>query len=106
MTKAQRILAFYHGLDFDHTYLDDDLAVLNPFEDASPAQGQALSDFYHTFYGDNKPRNLILGINPGRLGAGATGIPFTDTKRLVECGISFDAFTTHEPSSVFVYEAI
>lgn len=106
MTKAQRILAFYHGLDFDHTYLDEDLAVLNPFEGASPAQGQALSDFYHTFYSDNKPRNLILGINPGRLGAGATGIPFTDTKRLVACGISFDSFSTHEPSSVFVYEAI
>ena len=45
MTKAQCILDFYHGLDFDQTYLDDDLAVLNPFEGASPAQGQALSDF-------------------------------------------------------------
>ena len=28
MTKAQRILAFYYGLDFDHAYLDDDLADL------------------------------------------------------------------------------
>ena len=91
MTKAQRILAFYYGLDFDHAYLDDDLAVLNPFEGASPAQERALSDFYHRFYNDDKPRNLILGINPGRLGAGATGIPFTDTKRLVACGIPFDA---------------
>jgi hypothetical protein len=32
MTKAQRILAFYHGLDFDRAYLDDDLDVLNPLK--------------------------------------------------------------------------
>ncbi|MDG1186124.1 MAG: DUF4918 family protein [Schleiferiaceae bacterium] len=106
MTKAQRILAFYHGLDFDRAYLDDDLDVLNPFEGASPEQERSLADFYNKFYSDSKPRNLILGINPGRLGAGATGIPFTDTKRLRECGITFEAFSTHEPSSVFVYEAI
>lgn len=106
MTKAERILEFYYGLKFDQTLLDSDLAVLNPFEGARVEQEQALSQFYQTFYSDNTPRNLILGINPGRLGAGATGIPFTDTKRLVECGIAFDTFSTHEPSSVFVYEAI
>jgi hypothetical protein len=106
MTTADRILAFYNALEFDRSYLDEDLDVLNPFEGASPEQEQALSGFYHKFYSDTKPRNLILGINPGRLGAGATGIPFTDTKRLMECGIPFDAFSTHEPSSVFVYEAI
>jgi len=106
MTKADRILAFYNALEFDRSYLDEDLDVLNPFEGASPEQEAALRGFYHKFYNDYKPRNLILGINPGRLGAGATGIPFTDTKRLIECGIPFKSFSTHEPSSVFVYEAI
>jgi hypothetical protein len=106
MTKADRILAFYNALEFDRSYLDEDLDVLNPFVGASPEQEAALRGFYHKFYNDNKPRNLILGINPGRLGAGATGIPFTDTKRLIECGIPFESFSTHEPSSVFVYEAI
>lgn len=106
MTKADHILAFYQSLDFDRSLLDADLDVLNPFEGASAEQEQALAAFYHTFYGDNTPRNLILGINPGRLGAGATGIPFTDTKRLNECGIPFQSFSTHEPSAVFVYEAI
>ncbi len=48
----------------------------------------------------------MLGINPGRLGAGATGIPFTDTKRLAEkCGLHISV-QLHEPSSVFVYEVI
>lgn len=106
MTKADRILDFYANLEFDHSLLDNDLRVLNPFEGASAEQEEALSGFYHKFYNDNEPRNLILGINPGRLGAGATGIPFTDTKRLIRCGIPFDSFTTHEPSSVFVYEAV
>jgi len=49
---------------------------------------------------------MILGINPGRLGAGATGVPFTDTKRLKShCHINTN-FHLHEPSSVFVYEVI
>ncbi len=52
-------------------------------------------------------RHIILGINPGRFGAGVTGIPFTDTKRLTEyCGISVDEMATHEQSSVFVYKVI
>lgn len=104
--KADRILKFYSDLDFDRSVLDADLEVLNPFEGASDEQTTALQQFYHKFYCDNTPRNLILGINPGRLGAGATGIPFTDTKRLTACGIPFESFSTHEPSSVFVYEAI
>jgi len=50
---------------------------------------------------------MILGINPGRHGAGVTGLPFTDTKRLSEhCGITAIGMATHEPSSVFVYEII
>ncbi len=63
--------------------------------------------FYHKYYNDNEPRSLILGINPGRFGAGLTGIPFTDPKRLIsECQIPYDGKITHEPSSVFIYEMI
>jgi hypothetical protein len=48
-----------------------------------------------------------LGINPGRFGAGVTGIPFTDTKRLEEkCWLTIEGLTTYEPSSVFVYDVI
>ena len=53
------------------------------------------------------PRHLILGINPGRFGAGVTGIPFTDTKRLEEkCGIIIPVQETYETSSVFIYDMI
>ncbi len=50
---------------------------------------------------------MILGINPGRFGAGLTGIPFTDPKRLVaNCGIEYNGISAHELSSVFVYDVI
>ena len=34
--------------------------------------------FYRLYYEDTTPRRLLLGINPGRFGAGITGVPFTD----------------------------
>src|SRR5699024_1529755 len=62
---------------------------------------------YCKFFNDQQKRKLIVGINPGRFGAGITGVPFTDTKRLAKyCNIHIENFKTHEPSSVFVYEVI
>ena len=40
--------------------------------------------FYKKFYNDTGARTLILGINPGRFGAGVTGINFTASKQLHE----------------------
>jgi len=86
--------------------LPKEVEILNPYADAGTVK-QAIEAFYTKYYNDFASRKLILGINPGRLGGGATGIPFTDTKRLNHaCGISFDTFTTHEPSSVFIYKVI
>ncbi len=102
---SDRILDFYTRIDFKYP-LPDNIAVMNPYRDDQDIRS-ICSKFYHKFYNDNKQRKLILGINPGRLGAGATGIPFTDTKRLNDdCLIPYSKFTTHEPSSVFVYEMI
>jgi hypothetical protein len=79
---------------------------MNPFRE-SQVVNELATDFYTRFFSDDKVRKLILGINPGRFGAGSTGIPFTDTKRLNEnCGIPFTGFRTHEPSSAFIYEMI
>ena len=66
-----------------------------------------MEQFYNKFYNDNNKRKFIIGINPGRHGAGTTGVPFTDTKRLRSiCGIEMTTAYTHEVSSVFVYEMI
>ncbi len=88
--------------------LPQGIEVLNPFRGENAAHiWPVLEQFYGKFYADENPRKLILGINPGRLGAGSTGLPFTDTKHLnADCGIAFKTFTTHEPSSVFVYNVI
>lgn len=82
--------------------------IINPFVGEHSDQVKAFcSAFYEKYYSDSNPRVLVLGINPGRHGAGSTGIPFTDTKRLEEfCDIPSPGMHTHEPSSVFVYEVI
>jgi hypothetical protein len=104
-TFADKIIAFNKSLDFNGI-LPVGIRIMNPFRESDYIL-RISSEFYKKFYNDSKPRHLILGINPGRFGAGVTGIPFTDTKRLTnECGLKYSGRETHEPSSVFVYEVI
>jgi len=104
-TFADKIIAFNRSVDFKGE-LPKGINIMNPFKD-NDAILSISSAFYKKYYNDNHPRHLILGINPGRFGAGVTGIPFTDTKRLTnECGLNYSGKETHEPSSVFVYEVI
>lgn len=104
-TFADKVIDFHKNLEFSGK-LAKNIRVLNPFQDNEEIL-MILEKFYKKYFSDQNPRKVILGINPGRLGAGATGIPFTDTKRLSEmCGITSASFQTHEPSSVFVYDVI
>jgi hypothetical protein len=102
---GERVINFNKHLDFKGR-LPKGIRLMNPFREGEGVN--TLSEaFYRKYYPDNRDRKPILGINPGRLGAGATGIPFTDTKRLeADCGMGPATFHTHEPSSVFVYEVI
>ncbi len=102
---SDRIMKFNRNLSFTGK-LPAGVAVMNPFRE-NPSVIDVANTFYQKFFADNNERHLILGINPGRLGAGATGIPFTDPKRLASnCGIEIPGIQTHEPSSVFVYKVI
>lgn len=104
-TFGQQVIDFHKNLSF-HEELPRGIRVLNPFEE-NPKIIDVLHQFYTQFFTDKKPRRLLIGINPGRHGAGQTGIPFTDTKRLSKaCGLPIVDFKTHEPSSVFVYDVI
>ncbi len=104
-TFAEKIIRFNENLEF-HGALPDGISIMNPFRE-NPDILPISSAFYRKYYSDNNARHLILGINPGRFGAGLTGIPFTDPKRLTEkCGLPFLGDMKHEPSSVFVYEMI
>lgn len=102
---AERIGMFHRNLDLD-VQLPDGVVVMNPYREDSAALTIA-DAFYRKFYSDNDPRQLILGINPGRFGGARTGVPFTDFKRLVNCcGIAAEGRITHEPSSEFIYRMI
>ncbi len=104
-TFADKVIEFNSQLEYD-AKLPAGIKIMNPFKTNKEILPISRI-FYKRFYNDNNIRKLILGINPGRLGAGVTGIPFTDTKRLTEiCRINIESFSTHEPSSVFIYDMI
>jgi uracil-DNA glycosylase len=100
--QSQSILAFYQSLQPAFA-LPPGIALMHPFLDA--AAWQTVQQFYEKFYQDALPRLLVFGINPGRLGGGITGIPFTDPFRLeTACGIPNDFKKVKELSSEFIYE--
>ena len=104
MLVADKILTFFKTLEFNID-LPDDIEVMNPFKE--PAAMQVCTKFYKKFYSDNKERRMIIGINPGRFGAGVTGVPFTDPIRLKNvCGIENHFQQKQELSSLFIYDVI
>lgn len=104
-TFADKVVSFNRNLHYTGK-LPQGFHVLNPFFD-NPETMQVMQQFYSKFYNDNQQRRFIIGINPSRHGAGVTGVPFTDTKRLESvCGIPMHSAHTHEISSVYLYDVI
>ena len=105
---ADRLLQLLEGLDAGRLDVPDGVDVLDPFHGPDAGEVQRIVRTFHTkYYADDRPRLLMLGINPGRLGAGSTGLPFTDTKRCeADLGIPVEGFRTHEPSSDFFYRVV
>ncbi|MCT3924479.1 SMUG2 DNA glycosylase family protein [Elizabethkingia anophelis] len=104
-TFADKVIDFNRNLKYSGK-LPEGFSVLNPYLD-SPETMEVMQKFYHKYYNDSDQRRFIIGINPSRHGAGVTGVPFTDTKRLKsECGIEMKSVHTHEVSSVFMYDMI
>jgi hypothetical protein len=100
---ADQILAFQKNLSLE-VKLPRGVSVLNPYQ--SDTAFELCKKFYSQFYNDRLPRKIILGINPGRLGGGITGIPFTDPVNLAALGIANDLQKKHELSSEFIYQMI
>jgi hypothetical protein len=104
MTLADQILSFYKSLSFP-AQLPPGVTVLNPFQ--NPEVVELCEKFYHQYYNDTNLRRIILGINPGRLGGGTTGIPFTDPVKLEKhCNISNALPKKTELSADFIYTMI
>lgn len=104
MTFADRVLDFYKNISINRR-LPRGVGVMNPYADA--ACREVCERFYHKFYGDNGKRFLIVGINPGRFGAGITGIPFTDPIKLESLfGIANALPKKPELSAEFIHNMI
>ena len=81
------------------------IELLYPYKDDRVKK--IVSDFFKKYFSGNKKRSLMLGINPGRLGAGITGINFTAPRQLKEnCGIEHPFPDSSEISAEFIYRMI
>jgi hypothetical protein len=104
MSFADKVLVFYKSLAITNR-LPKGVEVLNPYQTASAFELCSL--FYKKYYNDENKRSVILGINPGRFGAGLTGIPFTDPVKLEKiCGIHNDLPKKAELSADFIHAMI
>lgn len=104
MLFADHIISFFKKLHLDIA-LPHDIEVMNPFRNKLTME--VCTQFYKKFYSDNIERRMIIGINPGRFGAGITGVPFTDPIRLKNvCGIDNHFQQKQELSSLFIYDII
>ena len=101
MTLAEKILLFHRTLELPGQ-LPPGVEVMNPF--ALDETYAIAAQFYKKYYSNNNPRKLILGINPGRFGAGLTGVPFTDPIKLKDiCGIDNPFPRKAELSADFIH---
>ena len=103
--QASEIIQFTRNLRIPDLALPEGIEWLFPYD--QPGTLEALSAFYEKYYQQPGDRTFLFGINPGRFGAGITGVPFTDPIRLdQECGISNPFQKKPELSSIFVWEFI
>lgn len=104
MPFDENIISFLSRLSFP-IKLPEGIELMNPF--LAEGTMNACRQFYEKFYSDESTRWMIIGINPGRFGAGITGVPFTDPIRLENnCGIPNNWPKKQELSSVFIYQVI
>lgn len=101
---SDKLIVFYKQLQPPKN-LPRGVEVLFPQKD--PAVIKVVEVFCKKYFKNNPKRRLMLGINPGRLGAGITGVNFTAPKQLIEnCGIPHPFGSSSELSAEFIYEVI
>jgi len=104
MDFSDKILDFYFKLPKD-LLLPNEVETIYPFENEEVQS--VMKSFFERYYTDSKPRNYLIGINPGRLGSGVTGIGFTDAHHLQEvCQIPNSFDKRIEISAAFMFEVI
>jgi hypothetical protein len=103
-SMADKLISFYRSIK-PPLDLPKGIEVLYPQKD--PEVISIVEQFFQKYFNNDHPRNLMLGINPGRYGAGMTGVNFTAPKQLKEyCGIDHHFKNSSELSAEFIYEMI
>ncbi len=101
---STNIISFYKNL-LPPVKLPKGVELLYPQQD--PDAMKIVSLFFKKYYCDKNKRTLAFGINPGRFGAGVTGINFTAPRQLKEnCKINHPFKDQSELSAEFIYEMI
>jgi Domain of unknown function (DUF4918) len=103
-TWAQNLIDFYTNLN-PPKKLPNGITWLHPQQSGEVVE--ISTSFFQKFFNDTAPRRLLLGINPGRFGAGVTGVNFTAPKQLThDCGIEHHLRMQSELSAEFIYDVI
>jgi len=101
---SKKLIKYYRQLK-PPAGLPEGIEVLFPQKD--PQVIEIVEKFFQKYFNDDHPRQLMLGINPGRFGAGITGVNFTAPKQLKElCGIDHHLKSSSELSAEFIYDII
>ncbi|MBZ5857826.1 uracil-DNA glycosylase family protein [Flavihumibacter profundi] len=101
---AQAAIAFFAAVQ-PPPRLPKGIKALYPHKD--PAVQQVIREFFNKYYSDKGRRYMLIGINPGRFGAGITGINFTAPRQLrEECGIEHSFGNSSELSAEFIYTMV
>jgi len=101
---AEKAIDYFLNLDLP-VNLPKGITLIDPYTNAEVQRCVTL--FYEKYFSDNNKRIFIFGINPGRFGAGVTGIGFTDPVALrTFCSIENSLGSKRELSSEFIYAMI
>ena len=101
---SEKLITYYLELKPPKN-LPKGIEVLFPQKD--PQVIELVKTFHKKYFNDTYPRSLMLGINPGRHGAGITGVNFTAPRQLKEnCSIEHPLKVSSELSAEFIYDMI
>lgn len=102
-TFAEKVINFH--LNLQPPELSSGIEWINNFQRKDTRD--TFTRFYRRFFQDHQKRRFLFGINPGRYGAGLTGVGFTDPVYLEDvCHIDNPFPKRHELSSHFIYKVI
>ncbi|MEM7106581.1 MAG: uracil-DNA glycosylase family protein [Bacteroidota bacterium] len=104
MSFGNKVFQYYQKVQIPKN-IPPGVKTLYPFDD--PLVLDFIEQFCLNYYKGNHPRTFLIGINPGRFGGGATGIPFTDPIRLQGVlGVENSMDKKAELSSKYIYDMI